>query len=51
MEKKDSLRTYMFRGQDVKKKVYLPVSLHTCDSASRSKNSPCGAGAGAGAGR
>ena len=33
-------RTYMFKGQDVKKKVYLFVSLHTCDSASRSKNSP-----------
>ena len=26
----------------MKKKVYRPVSLHTCDSASRSKSSPCG---------
>lgn len=30
----------MFNGQEVKKKVYRPVALHTPDSASRSKNSP-----------
>lgn len=33
-------RAYMFSGQEEKKNVYLPFSLHTVASFSRSKNSP-----------